>query len=105
MGRHGERDHSAGAQDPPRFPERRDIVGHVLDHLAEHDCVEARVGKGKLGDVGSDHGSAHPPRQHVTSLGRDVAADHVEAAVFEQSRERPTSGAGVQDRLPRPGVQ
>jgi hypothetical protein len=105
MGRHGERDHSAGAQDPPRFAQRRDVVGHVLDHLTEHDCVEARVGEGKLGDIGSNHGSAHPPLQDVARRRRDIAADDVETAVLEQSRERPASGAGVEDRPARPSSE
>jgi hypothetical protein len=77
----------------------------VLDHLAEHDCVEARVRKGKLGDVCANHGSAHPLCQHVAGRSGDIAADDVEAAVFEQSGERATPGAGVEDRPPRPGSQ
>ena len=105
MGRHGDRDHSAGAHDPPRFTESGDVVGHVLDHLAEYDCVEAGVGERKLGDVGSDHGPAHPSRQNIAGRFRNVAADDVEASVFQQPREGPAPGAGVEDRSARPRSQ
>jgi hypothetical protein len=96
---------AARTQDSPRLLQSPHVVVDVLDHLAEDDRVERRVGERESGDVGLDDRSANAPRKHFAGGRRDVSADDQEAALLEQLRERSLSRPYVQHLGPRLGGQ